>query len=309
MLTRRAFLIPTVPMLGVFLVVLALAGGSAGQKAGPAAPAGPVNLEESLKKATASGKYEMLLRQIKVEKDSNVDADFQDLGYRERREYAGHADLPSGHWVYVAPYWYIWRDLKATPKPRRAWGPEQATGPPDTWPRFGDVTTAWASLTEDAQDEWLLLEYAEPVVPRAVLIYATYNPGAVSRVSAFKLDGTEVEVWKGKDPTPVGAQKGLSVIPIRVNFKTNRIKIDIASKEVGGWNEIDAVGLRTRSKTYWATSVEASSTYARQPAVAVPVPPRVDADAEALDNLEKEVRLLKQTVKRLEMRIKKRKMN
>jgi hypothetical protein len=304
---RRAFLIPTA--LGVFLVVLAFAGGSAGQKAAPPAQAQAVNLnlEESLKKAIAGGKYEMLLRQIKVEKDPNVTGDFEDLGYKERREYAGHADLPNGHWVYVAPYWYIWRDLKATPKARRAWGPEQATGPPDTWPRFGDITSAWASLTEDGQDEWLLLEYAEPIMPRAILVYATHNPGAISRVSAFKLDGTEVELWKGKDPTPVGSQKGLSVIPVRVNFKTNRIKIDIASKEVGGWNEIDAVGLRTRSKTYWATSVEASSTYARQPMAAVPVAPRVDPDAEALSNLEKEVRMLKETIRRLEMRIKNRK--
>src|SRR5262249_62101968 len=106
----------------------------------------------------------------------------------------------------------------------------------------------------------------EPVVPQAVLVYATFNPGAVSRVTVFRLDGTEVEVWKGRDPTPVGSAKGLSVIPFRVNFKTNRVKLYLASKEVGGWNEIDAVGLRTRSKTHWATCVEASSTYAQQPA-------------------------------------------
>ena len=297
---RRAFFIPTVS--GVFLAMLACAGGSAGQKATPT-----LGLEAALKKATADGKYEMLLRQIKVEKDPNADADFQDAGYREQREYAGHADLPNGHWVYVAPYWYIWRDLKATPKVRRAWGPEQAIGPPDTWPRSGDVTTAWASLTEDTQDEWLLLEYAEPMVPRAVLIYATYNPGAIRRVSVFKLDGTEVEVWKGKDPTPVGVAKGISVIPIRVNFKTNRVKLDIASKEVSGWNEIDAVGLRTPTGTHWATAVEASTTYARQ-AVTPPVVPRMDADDRALNDLEKEVRLLKQAVKRLEARLKKRKL-
>jgi len=297
-LGSRTLLVPAT-LVGIG-AVLACAGGSVGQK-----PAAPLNLEDALRKASA-GKYEMLLHQFRVEKDPNVRGDFQDLGFQERREYAGHADLPRGHWVYVAPYWYIWRDLKATAKPRRNWGPEQATGPPDTWPRFGDVVTAWASLTEDAQDEWLLLEYAEPIRPYAALVYATYNPGAISRLTAFRLDGTEVELWKGKDPTPVGAPKGVSIIPFRINFKTNRIKIYLASKSVSGWNEIDAVGLRTRSKTYWATSVEASSTYAQQ-AMPAPVPPPLSADDEALTLLEKEVQDLKARIKRLETRLKKRK--
>src|SRR5205085_7994565 len=133
-------------------------------------------------------KYEMLLRQIKVPGDKEADGDFKDLGLRDRREYAGHKDLPRGYWVYVAPYWYIWRDLSATPKAKRNWGPEQATGEPDTM-MAGDIVTAWASLTQDGEDEWLLMEYAEPVVPKAVMVYETYNPGALYRVTAFKLDG------------------------------------------------------------------------------------------------------------------------
>ena len=276
----------------------------------PAQKAGKTpDLEQALRKATAGGKYEMLLRQIKVERDDSVDGDFRDAGYRASGEYAGHTDLPAGYWVYVAPYWYIWRDESATPKARRAWGPEQATGPPDTWPMSGDVQTAWASLTEDGQDEWLLLEYAEPVLPHAVMVYATYNPGAIGRVTVFRLDGTEVEVWKGKDPTPVGSQRGISVIPFRVNFKTNRVKLYINSKSVGGWNEIDAVGLRTRGRTYWARSVEASSTYARQPAVLPRTRPRpsVDPSERALSNLERDVRQLKERVRKLEARLKKRK--
>jgi len=242
---------------------------------------------ESLHKARVGGKYEMLLRQIKVPADHEKYADFRDLGQRQVKSYAGIVDLPPGYWVYVYPYWYIWRDLSETPKPKRAWGPEQATGPPDT-PGAGDIQTAWASLTPDGQDEWLMLEYAEPVVPSAVLVHETYNPGALVRVTAFKLDGEEVEVWKGKDPTRVGEPRGVSEIKFRTNFKTNRVRIYLDSRAVAGWNEIDAVGLRDSSgKTHWATSAHASSTYAEQaglgggggiifigggPAPAMPVP-------------------------------------
>jgi hypothetical protein len=228
-------------------------------------------LEKALKKARVSGKYEMLLRQFKVGQDAAQYADFRDLGLRDTKEYAGFTELPKGHWVYVYPYWYIWRDLAATPKVKRAWGPEQAAGPPDT-NEAGDIQTAWASRTPDDQDEWLLLEYPEAIVPEAVLVYETYNPGALVRVTLFKLDGEEVEVWKGKDPTPVNSGKGISEVTFRAPFKTNRVKIYLDSKNIPGWNEIDAVGLRdTAGKTHWAKSVEASSTYAQDGMAMAPI--------------------------------------
>ncbi len=257
----------------------------------------PPSLEESLKKARVDGKYQMLLKQVKDADAAKEHGDFQDVGYQKRGEVAGH-------WVYVAPYWYVWRDRTGQPMPKRQWGPEQMIGPPDTWPNAGDVVTAWASLTEDGQDEWIALEYAEPVVPNAVIVYATYNPGAIGRVSVFKLDGEEVEVWKGQDPTPVGVAKGISVIPFRVNFKTNRVRIDLRSKEVGGWNEIDAVGLRADGKTHWAVAADASSTYA---SLVTQPPPVIDPDDARLDALERDVRDLKKRLERLEEKIKKRK--
>src|SRR5207244_2261054 len=90
--------------------------------------------------------------------------------------------------------------------------------------RAGDIVTAWASQTQDGQDEWLLLEYDEPMIPTAVLVYETYNPGALVRVTAFKLDGEEVELWKGQDPTTPDNEQGVSEIAVKADFKTNRIK-------------------------------------------------------------------------------------
>src|SRR5438128_10267100 len=108
-------------------------------------PANEAELEQSLKKASVNGKYRMLLAQFKVENDKEA-GDFKDLGKQTRTEYAGHSDLPKGYWVYVKPYWYIWRDLSvvAVARPKRQWGPEQACGEPDT-NMAGDIITAWAS--------------------------------------------------------------------------------------------------------------------------------------------------------------------
>jgi len=244
----------------------------------------------------------MLVHQFKAENDRKEVGDFKDVGFQRLATYGDQTNLPSGHWVYVAPYWYIWRDLTESGQPRRPWGQEQMIGPPDVFPLSGDVQQAWASLSEDAQDEWILLEYEKPISPKAVMIYETFNPGGVTKVSAFKLDGEEVVIWKGKDPTPIGSAKGLSVVPVRVTFKTTRIKVYIDSMNVGGWNEIDTVGVRdTRGKTYYPVAAEASTTYAAQ-AVA---PPVIDFDEERVKKLEKEVDELKARAAKLEERLKK----
>jgi beta-lactamase regulating signal transducer with metallopeptidase domain len=259
-------------VLGLLALVV-LPGWSLGPNADPpkstdSAPAVKASeegraLEAALKQARVNGKYEMLLRQIKVAEDVESYTEFNDYGYSQTSSYRGHEDIPGGYWVYVEPYWYVWRDPTAMPAAKRAWGPEQATGAPDT-NAAGDFQTAWASLTEDGQDEWLMLEYAEAVVPKEIHVYETYNPGALYRVTAFKLDGTEVEIWKGQDPTPPGSDKGVSKVPVQAKFKTNRIKIYLASKDVPGWNEIDAVGLiDTAGTSQWAVAAEASSTYAQ----------------------------------------------
>jgi hypothetical protein len=227
--------------------------------------------EDGFTKARAGGKYRMLLRQFKSPKDRLAADDFREMGLMRVPAYAGQTNLPAGYWVYVEPYWYVWRDLTAVPGPNRAWGPEQATGEPNT-ATSGDFGTAWASLTADSQDEWLLLEFEKPVVPAKVRVHATWNPGAVERLIVFRPDGSEAEVWFGRDPTTVEKGRGVSEIPVTVDFPTSRLLVHLRSREVRGWNEIDAVGLvDAAGKTHWAMAAEASSTAAgdREQAMAV----------------------------------------
>src|SRR5437868_8770033 len=126
------------------------------------APAPPEDLEKSLTKASVDGKYAMLLYQFKSEKDAEECGEFSEYGYRNKTEHGEEKNLPKGYWVYVQPYWYIWEQRTNSKRQPRAWGPEQATGEPNV-PAAGDNGNAWASKTQDAEDEWLLLEYAEPM--------------------------------------------------------------------------------------------------------------------------------------------------
>ena len=63
-------------------------------------------------KAPADGKYQKLLRRIRVPRDQQTYGEFHDYGHYEGSEWAGFADLPAGFWVYLAPHWYIWGEMK-----------------------------------------------------------------------------------------------------------------------------------------------------------------------------------------------------
>jgi hypothetical protein len=146
--------------------------------------------------------------------------------------------------------------------PDTGWGVGQVTGPPNTRGP-GDIHTAWASASQDDQQEWLLLEYDKSVVPAAILIHETYNPGAVFKVTHRPKWGRERVLWEGTDPTPPGSGAGVSRLPVAARIKTSRIKVYVNSPAVPGWNEIDAVGLEygDDKQVIWAMHAGASSSY------------------------------------------------
>ena len=160
-------------------------------------------------------------------------------------------------------------EIEAPAAAKRGYGPEQATGKPDV-ELAGDNVNAWASLGADDREEWLVCEYENAVKAKAVSVYETYKPGALYKVTAFDAEGEEVLAWEGEDPTPRDKPKGISIIPIKLDFPIRKIKLYLDSPAVPDWNEIDAVGLEdVDGNKQWAITVEASTTYAQPAAVAV----------------------------------------
>ena len=68
--------------------------------------------DTALVKASVGGKYGKLLRRIHVPQDRQGYTDFSEYGQYQGTDYAGHANLPPGFWVYVYPHWYIWGEQK-----------------------------------------------------------------------------------------------------------------------------------------------------------------------------------------------------
>jgi hypothetical protein len=150
--------------------------------------------------------------------------------------------------------------VKSSNDAKRAWGPEQAVGAPDTF-KAGDMQTAWATLSPDAGIEWLHVEFQKKVTISEIRIRETYNPGAVIKVSVFIENGNEVVVWEGNDTT----EQVPSDFTIKVDKKviSKSVKIYLDTAKVSGWNEIDAVQLiATDGMKQYAQKATASSTYA-----------------------------------------------
>lgn len=145
---------------------------------------------------------------------------------------------------------------------KRSWGPEQAAGAPDTF-QAGDISTAWAALERDAGEEWLQLEYERAVDIAEIRVRETYNPGAVSKITALLPNGGETTLWEGVEPPSEAPVEMTFQVPPGVN--ANSIKVYLDTRRVPGWNEIDAVELIGRDGTrQWAKQASASSTYAEQ---------------------------------------------
>ena len=144
--------------------------------------------------------------------------------------------------------------------PKRAWGPEQAAGPPDTF-ASGDISTAWASLEPDAGIEWLKLDYEKAVNLAEIHVRETFNPGAISKVTAVLPDGQEFSVWEGTEPA--GTAPINKVFKATGNLWTKSIVIYLDTSRVPGWNEIDAVEIVGHDGSrQWASQAAASSSYA-----------------------------------------------
>jgi hypothetical protein len=124
------------------------------------------------------------------------------------------------------------------------WHALQALGQPNTYPNYGDIITAWASLSADDQIEFLELGYDNPAPIDTVSIYETWHPGAVNKISVRNPNtGLWAEVWSGT-AAPAGSTSRIFTVTFPLtSFPVDAVRVDIDSPAVRSWNEIDAVNI------------------------------------------------------------------
>jgi hypothetical protein len=143
---------------------------------------------------------------------------------------------PDGQWAIQAKASSSYQDAEGA----TAYSGNQATGAPNV-ERYGDDGKAWAPKSPDGGIEWLDLTFPKPVFATEVRIRESCGSGAVIKVETFDDKGAPHVVWAGNDPT-----KELNYFLVKFDkatYKTDRVKVTLATNVVPGWNEIDAVQL------------------------------------------------------------------
>jgi len=118
-----------------------------------------------------------------------------------------------------------------------AYGAVQALGAPDTG-SCGDLSTAWAPLSDSDAPEYLHLKYSTPVYATGIRVHETFVGGFIKAIEVVETDGTHHTVSMYTDNTSCGGWYDLS-------FKATSYRVDevIIHTAVSGWEEIDAVEL------------------------------------------------------------------
>jgi hypothetical protein len=126
------------------------------------------------------------------------------------------------------------------------WSAAQTLGPPNTYPAYGDIVSAWASATPDGQAEFLELGFNDPAPVNVVSIYETLAPGAVNKVSVRNANtGVWTEVWTGPAAAAPPVARIFTVTFPLTAYPVDAVRIDLDSPAVADWNEIDAVSIGT----------------------------------------------------------------
>jgi hypothetical protein len=143
---------------------------------------------------------------------------------------------PNGEWAIQATASSTYNDAQGT----ASYSANQATGAPNV-DKYADDGAAWTSKTADGGIEWLDLKYPKPVYATEVRVRESCGSGAVIKVEVFDEKGAAHAIWQGNDPT-----KDLNYLMAKfpkTAFKTDHVKVTLATNVVPGWNEIDAVQL------------------------------------------------------------------
>ncbi len=143
---------------------------------------------------------------------------------------------PNGEWAISASASSSYNDAQG----QAGWSPNQATGVPNV-DKYADDGKAWTPKTQDSGIEWLDLKYPKPVHATEVRVRESFNSGAIIKVELFDEAGAAHTAWAGNDPTT-----GLNYLMVKfpkTTYKTDRVKITLATNVGPGWKEIDAVQL------------------------------------------------------------------
>ncbi|MBN1183718.1 MAG: carbohydrate-binding protein, partial [Bacteroidales bacterium] len=123
-----------------------------------------------------------------------------------------------------------------------SWAAYQATGFPNSYPNYGDISSAWASSYPDNQREYIELGFDNPKPINYIKVFETYNPGSIDTIYAW--NGNSWDILYQEPAAYVGEFS--RILDIRfptTSYDVSLVRLALNSPAVYGYNEIDAVAI------------------------------------------------------------------
>lgn len=125
-----------------------------------------------------------------------------------------------------------------------SWSANQVLGAPNV-PHGGDNVNAWASAAADRGAEFVEVTFSEIGPVSGVEVLETLNPGAVRLIELVTDEGERVPIYSvAARPAPTSLNQLRVDLPC-TNHDVVAVRVTLDSAAVPGWNEIDAIGVRT----------------------------------------------------------------
>jgi len=121
-----------------------------------------------------------------------------------------------------------------------SWAATQALGTPNVWPRYGDLTGAWAPSSAANLADYLEIMFPQPVTANEVWVFETNGAGGVYAVGAINPDGSVVPLAVAT-PARMGNAATQIVVPVEPARLIAGVRIATSSAVADTYGEVDAV--------------------------------------------------------------------
>ncbi len=122
---------------------------------------------------------------------------------------------------------------------------QQILGIPNVLPAFRESPCAWSpQKKENRLDEFIHVEYKNPMRIKQVAVAESYNPGAISRIFLYDTQGKEYQVFKNDAPKPLPEDGRMFIVTMPLtSYQVKEVKVVLNTLGMQGWSHIDAIGI------------------------------------------------------------------
>lgn len=137
------------------------------------------------------------------------------------------------------------REVSSERSPK-AFSSKQALGKPNVLPQGGESSCAWEPLKEsNKKGEFIYVRFKIPLFTRQVVIAESLNPGAISKIEFVNTSGNVISIYTNDEVKDLDARNRMfsHVLEAPTKYKVKGVKVYLQTKDVRGYNAIDAIGI------------------------------------------------------------------